>query len=68
MINQNEIILEFISLGAYVKINAIDTKTGVEATAIAPANLRRDEMKTLALRKLEYVMKKKKNSDNDFLV
>ncbi len=67
MPNSNEIILEFISLGAYVKINAIDTKTGIEATCVAPSTLRKDEMEKLAIRKLEYVMKKNKNSDSDIL-
>lgn len=57
MQKSREIILEFISVGTYVKINAIDVATGVEATSIAPANLSKHEMENLAKRKLEYVMK-----------
>ncbi len=52
-------ILEFIKLGEYVKVSAVDEATGIEAVSILPSTLSRMELETAAIRKLEYVMKKK---------
>jgi hypothetical protein len=65
MAHKGEIILEFISKGTYVQINAIDVVTGTEASVIAPKTLPRFEMENLARRKLEYVMRKSPSSPLD---
>ncbi len=57
-------IIEFIHLGGYVKVSAIDEETGIEAVSILPPNLSKSDMTLAAMRKLEYVMAKKK-TDND---
>ena len=57
-------IIEFIHLGEYVKVSAIDEATGIEAVSILPKNLSQKDMQAAAMRKLKYVMEKK-NSDGD---
>lgn len=58
-------IIEFIQLGDYVKVSAIDEESGVEAVTILPTNLSQADMQDAALRKLKYVMEKKKSSADD---
>lgn len=55
----NEIYVEFVVQGAFVKATAIDSKTGKEASIIGPANASRADLSQAALRKLEYVLKKR---------
>lgn len=55
-----DIILEFIAQGSYVKVTAIHADTGIEATIVGDAHAGRKVLENLAIRKLEYVMKKKK--------
>lgn len=57
--SEDGIILEFIAQGSYVKVTAIDTRTGREATIVGDANAGRRTLEKLAIRKLEYVLKKK---------
>lgn len=55
----DEVYVEFIVQGAFVKATAIDSKTGAEASTIGPATASRADLSAAALRKLEYVLKKK---------
>ena len=57
----NEIYVEFIAQGAFVKATAIDSKTGTEASIVGPANAARADLAAAAARKLEYVLKKQKD-------
>lgn len=57
-------IIEYIQLGSYMKVSAVDEETGVEAVTILPLNLSQSEMAEAAIRKLKYVMEKKR-SEND---
>lgn len=57
-------ILEYIQLGTYIKVSAIDEETGIEAVSILPLNLTQKDMQDAALRKLKYVMKKKADENN----
>jgi hypothetical protein len=54
-----EIFVEFIVQGAVVKVTAIDSKTGTEASIVGPANASRAALQAAAVRKLEYVLGKK---------
>lgn len=54
-----EIFVEFIVQGAVVKATAIDSKTGTEASIVGPASASRDALQAAAVRKLDYVLKKK---------
>jgi len=55
-----EVYVEFVVQGAFVKATAIDSKTGIEASVIGPAAATRADMSAAAVRKLEYVLKKRK--------
>jgi len=48
-----EVYLEFVALGASVKVSAIHASTGVEVSAIGPANAARADLQRLVLRKLK---------------
>jgi hypothetical protein len=53
-----EIYVEFVIMGNTVKVTAIDSQTGLEASVIGPAGAPRAAMADAARRKLEYVAKK----------
>lgn len=57
-----EYILEFVEIGNSVKVSAIDPETLTEASIIAPSGVNKEEIKEVAIRKLEYVMAKKGGS------
>ena len=54
-----EVIFEFFPLGAYVKVTAMDTRTLTEVAIQGPAGASEDVLKANALKRLEYVLKKK---------
>ncbi len=54
-----EIYVEFVVMGNTVKVTAIDSETGLEASVVGPANAPRSAMADAARRKLEYLEKKK---------
>jgi hypothetical protein len=56
---KREIYVEFIVHGATVKATAIDAKTGIEASTLGPIGAARQVLGTAAVRKLEYVLKKR---------
>lgn len=55
----SEILFEYVRQGAYVKVTAIETETMTEVCAVVPANLPEEQMQIHALKKLQYVLKKK---------
>ena len=61
MQNDDEYIVEFIRNGNYVKVSAIDPRTGQEACILAPTTgVSRKYMSELAIKKLKYVKNKAK--------
>lgn len=58
-LSDREVIVEFYSLGAYVKVSAMDTQTLTEISIQGPANASREMLQHNALKRLEYVLKKK---------
>lgn len=54
-----EILFEFVRRGAYVKVTAIDPETNTEACIVGPPNVGQEALKGAALRKLEYVLRKR---------
>ncbi len=56
---KREIFVEFVVHGNTVKATAIDSVTGAEASIVGPANAGREALSQAAVRKLEYVLKKK---------
>ena len=53
------IYVEFVVQGNVVKVTAIDSVTGVEASIVGPANAAQSTLAEAARRKLDYVLKKK---------
>lgn len=54
-----EIIVEFHPLGNLVKVTAMDTKTLTEVSTQGPASAGEAMLKHNAIKRLEYVLKKK---------
>jgi len=47
-----EVIFEFYRVGAYVKVSAVDPVTCIEVQIMGPANVGREPLERIALRKL----------------
>lgn len=54
-----EIIIEFHPIGNVVKVSAMDTRSLTEISIQGPANGQESILKRNALKRLEYVLKKK---------
>ena len=48
-----EIYLEFRAIGQQVKVTAIDAATGVEVSAFGPKSAAQEDLKRIAVRKLQ---------------
>ena len=53
-----QIIYEFIQKGSFVRVAAVDVKTGTEAIVIVPPHLSKKEMENVAYKKLMYLLKR----------
>jgi hypothetical protein len=53
-----EVLFEFKQIGNSVKVTAIDSATGIEASIVGPAGAGDFELRRVALAKLNYVMQK----------
>lgn len=53
------IILEMTTIGASLKVTAVDEATGTEVSFVAPASTARADIERLAKSKLDYVLKRK---------
>ncbi len=56
--NDHGIIFEFISIGSYVKVSAVDTRTGTEVSIVGDPKRGEQALRQIARRKLEMVMAK----------
>jgi hypothetical protein len=54
-----KIYVEFIVMGNTVKVTAIDSESGLEASVVGPAGAPRAALAEAARKKLEYVAKKR---------
>lgn len=59
LLNDRHVIFEFHTMGAYVKVTAMDTKSLVEVSIQGPAATAKGILKNNALRRLKYVLVKK---------
>lgn len=55
----SEILFEYVRQGQYIKVSAIEPETQTEVCVVVPAGLSEKEMQIQALKKLQYVLKKK---------
>jgi len=61
---KTEVFVEFVVHGNFVKATAIDSTTGIEASIVGPATAGREALSQAALRKLQFVMKKKSGGES----
>ncbi|MCB9983162.1 MAG: hypothetical protein H6861_05765 [Rhodospirillales bacterium] len=54
-----EVILEFFPVGAFVKVSAMDVASLTEISIQGPLSAPEETLKRNALKRLEYVLKKK---------
>lgn len=59
LLRNREIIIEFYPVGHLVKVSAMDVKTMTEISIQGPASAGEVMLKRNALKRLEYVLKKK---------
>ncbi|WP_337995540.1 DUF6898 family protein [Oleispirillum naphthae] len=57
-----EVLFEFVQVGNAVKVSAIDSASGVEVSIVGSASLSRYTLQQAALRKLQYVLKKRQKA------
>jgi len=56
------VIFEFVRRGNYVRVAAVDEATGVETWIVGPVGASQKDLETVALRKLNYILQKKRDS------
>jgi len=57
------VIVEFYQVGNAVKVSAVDTKTFLEVSIVAPAHCSEQEMIDTVLRKLAYIQEKRRGQE-----
>ena len=58
-INDSRIIIEFIKVGAYVKVSAVDPVSLVEVSIVGDPSASRNTLEQNAIKKLKFVLSKK---------
>ena len=58
------LLIEFIPLGDYVKVSAVDTRTGIEVSIVGDPRRGENALRQAAIRKLRYVMEKRGMADD----
>ena len=61
---EHGVIIEMIRDGRYVKVSAVDTRTGVEASIVGDPRRGEAALRQAAIRKLRYVMEKRGMADD----
>ena len=56
-----EVLLEFQRVGNAVKVIAMDPETAVEVSIVGPQDAGEEQLTRTAIRKLEYVLNKRKS-------
>jgi hypothetical protein len=54
-----EVLIEIVPIGSMVRVSAMDVKTMTEISISGPANTPQAMLKNNALKRLEYVLRKK---------
>jgi len=59
MAGEREVIFEFVQIGRTVKVTAVDTTSGIEASIVGDPAAGEPALKRLALQKLTYVLERR---------
>lgn len=62
MSEDTRVIIEFVKVGAYVKVSAIDPLTRVEVSIVGDPSTSQARLEKTALKKLNYVLDKRKKN------
>lgn len=57
--SQREVLFEFVRVGNAIKVTAIDAATGIEASIVGASGMGEEILKRNALRRLDYVLRKR---------
>ena len=64
MVSPDErVIIEFVKVGAYVKVSAIDPTTRVEVSIVGDPLVSQAKLERTAVQKLKYVLNKRQKRD-----
>ena len=58
------VIIEFVKVGAYVKVSAIDPTTRVEVSIVGDPSVSQATLERTAVQKLKYVLNKREREIN----
>lgn len=58
MSQHDEVLLEFIDMGRFIRVNAVDPKTGTEVAISGPRSAGHDSLSRTAVAKLNYRLEK----------
>ena len=58
--NDSRIIIEFVQVGAYVKVSAIDPVSLFEVSIVGDPSAPRNTLEQIAIKKLKFVLSKKR--------
>jgi len=58
LISNREVYIEFYKIGQFVKVTAMDVESMVEISIQGSVTASEEQLKTAALKRLEYVLKK----------
>lgn len=58
MQDDREVLLEFIDMGRFIRVNAVDPVTGTEVAISGPRNAGQELLTRTAVAKLDYRLKK----------
>lgn len=54
----DDVLFEFVRIGGYMKVVAIDPETATEVSVVGPATGSREILKRTAMNKLRYVLRR----------
>lgn len=66
--DENSVIIEFYSVGAYVKVSAIDPRTLVEVSIVGDPQRGEAALRQAVLRKLRFILEKRAKGGRGGLV
>ncbi len=56
-LRDDDVIIEFIDMGRFIRVSAIDQATGIEVSMVGDPKAGKDTLSRLAARKLRYVLR-----------
>ena len=65
--DDNRVIIEFIKVGAYVKVSAIDPLSSVEVSIVGDPASSQERLKSTVLKKLNFVLSKRIKQNQNIL-